>query len=175
MEKHDITVSLLEANVYGLLFGLAPAGILVLVFYFIWRGQEVGGGSFSFLYTLLLLAAGIIVHELLHGVGWIVFAGVSREDVHFGVKWKLLTPYAHSSARMPLRGYRWAGFLPGLVLGLIPAVLGIVTGSVPLLGFGVIFTVAAGGDFLILWMLRNVPSGAEVEDHPTLAGAMVYY
>lgn len=175
MEKRDITVSLLEANVYGLLFGLAPAGMQVVAFYFVWRGRELAGGSFSIWYTLLILVAGIVVHELLHGLGWMVFAAVPREDVHFGVKWKLLTPYAHSSARMPLRGYRWAGFLPGLVLGLIPAILGIVTGSVPLLGFGAIFTLAAGGDFLILWLLRKAPAEAEVEDHPTLAGATVYY
>lgn len=177
MEKEEITVSALAANIYGLLFGLLPAGLLLVLFYVVWQGRPVQQPTegYSVLHTLLLVVAGIVAHELLHGLGWMVFAGVPREDVHFGVKWKLLTPYAHSSARMSLRDYRWAGFLPGLVLGIVPALLAIFTGSVLLIGFGVLFTATAGGDFLVLWLLRGVPADAEVQDHPTLVGATVYH
>lgn len=177
MEKQDVTISALAANVYGTLFGLAPAGMLLLIFYYVWQGRPVLAppDGFGLLHTLLLGGVGIVAHELLHGLGWRYLAGVPWDQIHFGVQWKVLTPYAHSSARMPLNPYRWAIFLPGLVLGLIPAILGIITGSVLLLGFGAFFTATAGGDFLILWMLREVPAGAQVEDHPTLVGATVYY
>lgn len=177
VEKQDVTISALAANVYGTLFGLTPAAILLLIFYFVWQGRPVVGPpeGFSLLHTLLLGVVGIVVHELLHGLGWRYFAGVPWEQIHFGVQWKVLTPYAHSSARMPLRPYRRAILLPGLLLGLIPALLGVFNGSVLLLGFGAFFTATAGGDFLILWMLRRVPAGAHVQDHPTLVGATVYY
>lgn len=177
MQKQDITVSALAANIYGLLFGLIPAGLLLALFYFVWQGRPVQQPpeGYSILHTLLLGLAGIVVHELLHGLGWMVFAGVPRQHVHFGVKWKVLTPYAHSSAPMSVMGYRWAIFLPGLALGIAPALIAIFSGSVLLLGFGGFFTAAAGGDFLILWLLRGVPAAAEVEDHPTLVGATVYH
>ena len=64
--------------------------------------------------------------------------------------------------------------MPGLVLGILPATAGLLLGSGGLLVFGIVFTAAAGGDFLILWMIRNVPSNSLVEDHPTRAGCYVF-
>jgi hypothetical protein len=172
----DKTVSLLAANVFGTLFGLLPAVGLHLLFTAVWRGRVVQTPPewFTWLHFLGLLVAGIVVHELLHGLGWMVFGGVARADIEIGVKWKLLTPYAHTRARMATRAYRWAVLLPGLVLGMVPALLAIASGSVLLLTFGLAFTVAAGGDFLVLWLLRDVPAEAKVADHPTKAGSVVY-
>ncbi|HET6528317.1 MAG TPA: hypothetical protein VFG39_06165, partial [Balneolaceae bacterium] len=42
-----------------------------------------------------------------------------------------------------------------------------------LLGFGLLFTLAAGGDILILWLLRKVDDGLLVQDHPDLVGCVV--
>jgi hypothetical protein len=172
----DKTVSLLAANVFGMLFGLLPAAGLHLLYSAVWLGRAVQTPPewFTWLHFLGLLVAGIVVHELLHGLGWMVFGGVARADIQFGVKWKMLTPYAHTPARMATRAYRWAVLLPGLVLGVVPALLAIASGSVLLLTFGLAFTVAAGGDFLVLWLLRDVPAEAEVADHPTKAGSVVY-
>jgi hypothetical protein len=36
-----------------------------------------------------------------------------------------------------------------------------------------IFTLAAGGDALILWLLRGVPAGRLVRDHPSKPGCLV--
>lgn len=176
VEAQEFTVSLLAANIYGTLFGLLPGLLFLALFYFTWRGRDVQAPpeGFGIFQTLLVLFAGIVVHELLHGLGWMVFAGVPRSNIKIGVKWKVLTPFAHSSARMPIRGYRWGGFLPGLVLGILPSLLAIAIGSVGLIGFGFFFTITAGGDFLLLWLLRHVPGHAEVADHPSEMGAVVY-
>jgi hypothetical protein len=40
--------------------------------------------------------------------------------------------------------------------------------------YGVIFLIAAAGDFIVLWVLRGVPGDVLVEDHPTRAGCYVY-
>ena len=63
--------------------------------------------------------------------------------------------------------------MPGLLLGIVPMVVGVVIGSGWLLFFGAISTLAAGGDMLILWLLRGVPGHRLVEDHPTNAGCFV--
>ena len=47
--------------------------------------------------------------------------------------------------------------MPALLLGLLPAIVALFTGSGWLLVFGLIFTIAAGGDMVILWTLRRVP------------------
>lgn len=172
--EKDVTVSMLAANVLGTVFGLAPGLLLLAFFWMLWRGRDVTAPpALGWLGVLAIFVAGIVVHELLHGLGWMVFAGVPRSAVRFGVKWKVLTPYAHSAAHMPVRGYRWGVFLPGLILGIMPGVLAIVTGSLLLLGFGFFFTLTAGGDFLVLWLLRAVPAAAHVRDHPTKVGAIV--
>ena len=174
--EKEFTVSLLAGNIYGTLMGLIPALLLLGIFSLVWIGRQVTPPpqGFGLLHIVALLVAGIVVHELLHGLGWMVFAGVPRSEIHIGVKWKLLTPYAHTPVRMPVRGYCWGAFLPGLLLGILPTLLAIAGGSFVLLGFGFFFTVAAGGDFLILWLLRNVPVGAQVADHPSRVGAIVY-
>lgn len=172
----DLTTSFLAANVYGTLLGLLPG----LALFFLYLGVR-GGPSFtvsftgfSFLLVLVVLIVGIVIHELLHAMGWMVFAGAPRSTIEIGVKWRLLTPYAHGRQPMPVTGYRWGTFLPGLVMGLLPSLLAIAVGSFPLIALGVFFTVAAGGDFLVLWLLRSVPVGALVEDHPSRVGCIVY-
>lgn len=69
--------------------------------------------------------------------------------------------------------YRLGGLMPGLVLGLILYALSLILGNGTLLLFGVIHTLAAGGDCLVLWLLRGVRPGALVEDHLTRAGSYV--
>jgi hypothetical protein len=39
--------------------------------------------------------------------------------------------------------------------------------------FGLLYTTAAGGDFLVLWILRNIKPNTLVEDHPTNAGCYI--
>jgi len=36
-----------------------------------------------------------------------------------------------------------------------------------------VHTSAAGGDWLILWLIRNVRAGMQVDNHPTKAGCHV--
>lgn len=175
--RRDVTVSLLAGNVYGTLMGLVPALLLFGIFILFWEGRPLAPPpeGFGVLYTFIVLVAGIVVHELLHALGWMVFAGIPRSNIHIGVRWKLLTPFAHSDVRMSVRGYRWGTFLPGLVLGILPSLLAIVSGSLLLMGFGFFFTATAGGDFLILWLLRKVSGNAQVADHPSRVGAIVYF
>ena len=51
--------------------------------------------------------------------------------------------------------------------------MGIFTGNPFIFIFGLAFILAAGGDILILWLLRKVKAGSLVEDHPKRAGCYV--
>lgn len=81
--------------------------------------------------------------------------------------------YAHLKEPVAVRIYRIGAVMPGLLLGILPALAGALTGNVPVLLFGMLFVVGAGGDFLVLWLIRGVAPDAQVEDHPSKVGCYV--
>lgn len=179
MNKQDISISILAANIYGIIAGLLPTLLIVALFTLRWRGRTIPRGSLiiegigGLLLFIAFFVGGIFLHEALHALGWILFARQPRETIEFG--FKQLTPYTHARQAMPVTPYRYGILLPGLLLGIVPALVAIATGSIFLLAVGVFFTFTAGGDFLILWLLRRVPRSARVQDHPERVGCFVYY
>lgn len=121
---------------------------------------------------LLAFATGTVLHEALHGLGH-VWGEASWNDVRFGMHWGALTPYARCAIPSRARSYRLAVALPGLVLGVLPLAAGWWTGHWLTTFYGFLMLVAAAGDFLVLWILRGVPSGAWVQDHPEEVGCIV--
>ncbi len=167
----DRSISLLTANVVAAVAVIPVMAIGVGLFTLLW-----GAGRYAFEMTwwvFVLLLVGIVVHELLHGVGWQLTKGSEDVSVEYGVKWAMLTPYAHLTGPISLRAYRIGTVLPGVALGLLPMALGLILGHSGLLTFGITFTWAAAGDFLVLWSLRDLPPDVRVEDHPDRAGARV--
>ena len=170
----DRSVSTGRANVWAIL-ALGPL-VIVLTMAFVmvhgW-GSIVSAGDTSPLVLLGALIVGIVLHEVLHALAWKAAGGMPWSDVQLGFQWKTLTPYAHSRVPMTARAYRIGAATPGVVLGLAPAIASLVTSDGFWLLFGVLFTIAAGGDALILWLLRGVPPMRLVQDHPTRAGCLV--
>ncbi len=122
---------------------------------------------------LFVLIAGIILHELLHGLGWMILARKGFKAVSFGILWKYLTPYAHLKIPVTVMTYRTGILLPGVLLGIIPGLAGLVTGDVEWVFFGFLFTWSAAGDFIMLRMIRHLHSKQLVTDHPEKVGCYV--
>jgi hypothetical protein len=57
-------------------------------------------------------------------------------------------------------------------LGAFPALLSFITGNV--LIFGIFFTMAAFGDFMIIFMLLKENKNSLVLDHPSEVGCYIY-
>jgi hypothetical protein len=130
------------------------------------------GPLVSILVATTLLALSVVVHELLHAVGFWIGAG-NRAAIGFGINWAHLTPYAHCAVPMKARAYRFAVTLPGIALGLLPAAIGMITNAGALVAYGTLMLAVAAGDALILQSLRGVPPDAQVRDHPNMAGCQV--
>jgi len=120
----------------------------------------------------LAFILGVVLHEGIHGLGH-VWGEASWDDVQFGMHWTALTPFAQCTVPTRARSYRLALALPGLVLGVVPLGLGVATGAWLLTFYGFLMLVAAAGDLLILWILRGVPAGAWVQDHPRQVGYLL--
>ena len=69
--------------------------------------------------------------------------------------------------------YRIALIMPGIILGILPSVYGIITGDSLILFLGLFFIIAAGGDLLVLWLIRKVSIDKYVLDHPGKAGCYI--
>jgi hypothetical protein len=120
------------------------------------------------------LCIGIGLHEMLHGAAWAFYGGKPLTTIRFGVNWRALAPYTHCPELLEAWAYKLGAAAPGVLLGIIPVILTTISGPSWMFIAGLIFTLAASGDFLVLWILRNVPSHALVQDHPSRAGCIVY-
>lgn len=167
--KIDKTMSIVTANLWGNL--LAVPVFVVFGGAYIWRwGLPADGltfGWFELIAAVVIFIVSIVLHELLHGLGYYL-GGATWSQIKYGVK--QLTPYAHCEIPLSLNAYRLAVILPGFILGVMPAVVGILSGSGVLTLYGTIMTAAALGDALILWLLRDAPPAAKVQDHPSKVG-----
>ncbi|MDD3195443.1 MAG: hypothetical protein PHU68_06545 [Paludibacter sp.] len=63
--------------------------------------------------------------------------------------------------------------MPLLLMGLLPAAVGLVTGNGFLLVFGSFFTIAALGDCIMLFMLHELNYDFYVSDHPEKMGFII--
>lgn len=183
--KKELTIGALQANVYSLLFVLPLLLLFALPYFLLW--QE----SFQFdslaaalktyeLWVMLsplaffaVLLAGIVLHELIHGLSWALFCKNGYKSIRYGLMWKYLTPYCHCKEPLLLKHYVAGALMPAVLLGFVPSLTGLFTGGILWLLFGLAFTLAAGGDFLVIWMLRKEKKGSFVQDHPDKIGCFV--
>jgi hypothetical protein len=176
-DARDVSISMGRVNIMAIpvAFGaLAIAGTPFILLHG-WSALAQSARQF-FLPSvgLPVLAIGIIFHELIHGAAWAYYGEKPLIAIRFGVNWRLLTPYAHCPEPLSAGAYRLGAAAPGILLGILPTVIATWTGPPWLFISGLLFTVAAAGDILVLWIIRNVPSHLLVQDHPTRAGCIVY-
>lgn len=173
----DLSLSMRQVNLMAIPVAVIPALLIVLLYAGVhgWGGFK---GTVSIFrqpgISLTILAGGIILHELLHGAAWAYYGQKQLSAITFGVHWATLTPYAHCREALTVEAYRIGALVPAIVLGLLPSLLA-VFGGIPWLLFpGILFSAAAGGDLLIIWLLRKERGTSMVLDHPDRAGCIVY-
>lgn len=108
----------------------------------------------------------IIVHELLHAAAAWLTDTVSADQVTFGVRLKEGVVYAHIPGTPSLKNMRIIYGLPGLMLGVLPALIALVAGAPLLALFGWSMLLAACGDAFWLWESRWAKGAWRVRDSP---------
>ncbi len=140
--------------IYGGLFWLLHGSDIMLELFDEQNADENENNSYlGTLFILMIFIGGVIVHELLHGVTFAWYSKKGWQSIEFGVIWQYLAPYCHCKEALPVRHYLKGILMPGLVLGLLPALIGIMIASFPWLIFGWLFSVVAAGDLLMARML----------------------
>jgi len=179
-EKVLKIIDIVNANNIGLKLLIPTILIYGLPFYLKWNDSLnfkdlfSAGSGWVFLKWLIIFLAGIVTHELVHGITWALYAKKGFRSIKFGVLWKYLTPYCHCKEPLQIRHYLIGAITPFIFVGLLPAVYAITTGSIGWLLFGIFYTVGAVGDFLIIKILLPEKRNDYALDHPSEAGCYVY-
>lgn len=186
-KKEKLTINLIWANVFGLLIVIPIFLLFGLPYFLIWNSQFQADNLRLLISNIkpdfivgqtviifVLLFAGIVLHELIHGITWSRFTEKGFKSIRFGVLWKMLTPYCHCKEPLKVKQYILGAIMPSIIVGIIPCVIAILIGNFGLLIFGVFFTMAAAGDFLIINLLRKENKDDLVLDHPSEAGCYIY-
>ena len=191
--RNEFTVSIRKIYVLSLIFLLFNAVIFLLPYIMIWGESFFAAFRYyvlnrkyqwdsAFFYLLVLrdlfrisifIIIGAAMHELLHAAVWIFFTKKGIRSIRFGISESDFSPYVHCKEPLQVWVYRLSIVLPGLVLGIIPAIWAIFTGRLWLLMFGLFFSWAASGDFIIFYLIRNLKKNILVCDHPQKVGCYI--
>ena len=169
-----VAIDIGKANLFAVAIMVVSAIVLLVPFFWIWGGrkpiEELLGGFENWMVVFALMIVGVVVHELIHGITWACYAKSGWKSISFGVMWKLLTPYCHCDEPMHIPGYMMGAMMPCIVLGVIPAIVALFIGSLPMLAWGIFFIAAAAGDIWMTWLLTKEDRKCLVLDHPSEAG-----
>ena len=174
---YEATVSMTWANLMSLVMLPLAFGLFWLPYSWLWNTWpfisffELSlGGTLT---VILVFALSILVHELLHAIGFRLAGGVPFNQIKFGFSWAGLAPFAHCQEPLRASAYRLAVLLPGLGLGILPGLLGVALQRPLLVMWATLMLLAAGGDAAVLWAVRRVPGTVRVLDHPKKVGCQV--
>ncbi len=187
-KKELKTFDLMKLNIYGIFIFIPIILIYVIPYYFIWNEEltlkkfilifsdteivkHALGYSFSVIFIMII---GIVLHELIHGITFAIFAKSGFKSIKFGVIWKMLTPYCHCKEPLLVKQYILGGIMPAIILGFLPFVYSLLFGNIFWLIFSIFFTAAAFGDFFIIYLLKNEDKNSLVLDHPSEVGCFIY-
>ena len=179
-QETPFTIGIVKANAVTMLAAI-PLTLGVLLLFFFCNRHRPGfgltlelGGMLGFLGIFLVA---VVAHELIHGITWACFAENGWRDIEFGLMLKYLTPYCTCAAPMKKGPYILGALMPLIVLGLIPTVISMFTGSFFLVLFGLVMILSAGGDVMIVLKLLRYKTDANdilYYDHPTEAGGVIF-
>jgi mannose-6-phosphate isomerase-like protein (cupin superfamily) len=176
VERTDLSISLLKANILSFPIVLVLFILAYIPYSLFWETSQLfkefqKPQNLLILFSLFLVGA--VIHELIHAITWMILAKIPFSNIKFGINWKSLSPYAHCSDVVTVKVYRVAIIAPFIFLGFFPLLISYLIGHEWIFIFGLLFTITAGGDFLVLYNIRKLSKNHLVQDHPNKAGCYV--
>lgn len=169
-KEKNVTITSGKAMVQGVLYALPFVITFALLYRFLLIDRayltEIGGISFYAMF-IAIIAISVIIHELLHGIGWAISSGKGWNVVRFNIN--AMMPSCACKVPLEKREYLIGALTPLVILGLGSVLfMFIYPGTVSLLTMVVNF-IAAGADLIIAFNVLKERDSLIV-DHPTEAG-----
>lgn len=174
-KEKDVTITSGKAMVSGVFYALPFVIVFGLLYRFLLVKRahllEVSGLSFYILF-IAIIAVSVVIHELLHGIGWAAASGKGWTVVRFNIS--AMMPSCACKAALEKNQYLIGVLAPFAVLGLGSVLFMLVyPGTVSFLTMMVNF-IAAGADLMIAVSVLK-EGEILIADHPTEAGYIAFY
>ena len=159
-------------------FIMLPFIALVFWIYYHVNGFDLDCLSLGFVAALIALILCLtILHELIHGITWGLFAENHFHSIDFGIIWSSFSPYCTCSEPLKKWQYLLGVAMPTLVLGGGVAAVSVTANQLLLFFLAEYMILSGGGDFLIILksMLYHTDKKESVYcDHPYECGFVVF-
>ena len=177
--KEEKIIDLMKANAVAIKYFAFFAAVFGLLYLIVWgfNSNPLLKSDNIFLKYLslpIMLILGVVLHELIHGICFAKYAENGFRSVKFGVLWKALAPYAHCKEPLKIREYKIALLAPLVLVGILPALIGIIFGNADFLILGIVLCAGAAGDLMIYNLIKKENPEDYVQDHPSEAGYFIY-
>ncbi|WP_270270011.1 DUF3267 domain-containing protein [Enterocloster clostridioformis] len=172
----NMTINIRQANFWGPL-SMLPFIALTFLLYYNVNGFDLRGISLGFAVAAILLLPLTILHELIHGVTWGIFAKNHFHSIDFGIIWSSFSPYCTCSEPLKKWQYLLGTAMPTLVLGGGVAVVSVMANQLLLFFLAEFMIISGGGDFLIIlksMLYRTDKKENMYCDHPYECGFVVF-
>jgi len=129
-------------------------------------------------WSFLLFCVGyvvlIILHELFHLIGFVLFGRVKIKELDYGVNLKLGVAYATTTKPLKNSVMRIALMLPFWTTGVLPSIIGFALDSYLIVILGAFLIAGAVGDFFMYKELKKHPNDCLIIDDPELPKLYIY-
>ena len=173
----NMTINIRQAKPLCLLIMLPFMALAFWIYYKV-NGFDLDCLSWGFLVVLLMLILCLsILHELIHGITWSIFAKNHFHSIDFGFIWSSFSPYCTCSEPLEKWQYLLGTAMPTLVLGGGAAVVSVMTNQLLLFILAEYMILSGGGDFLIIlksMLYRTDKQESVYCDHPYECGFVVF-
>ena len=164
------TMNFTKINLIGIPFSILIAGITFSLFLSNIESSKEEIYKLSLLTCLFTFMFLTIIHELIHGFFFGIYASGGFKTVKFGINWKAMAPYCHCNEPIKVKNYRIAILMPTVFVGFIPLIIGFITGEINIVAVSTFMIIGGIGDFIALWMLKDFKKDTVVLDHPNKMG-----
>jgi hypothetical protein len=167
--KGEIFFNILWMNIFAIIVFIIFSILFGCAFYIIWHEKfnlgninvvEELTSSERMVLTLNNIVVlfiptfiGMVLHELIHGLFYALFAKNRFKSIKFGIKLKYGIAYCICTELIKIKHSIIVALMPVIILGFIPAVFSLFVGSLFWLLIGIIFIMAGAGDFLLILQL----------------------
>jgi hypothetical protein len=186
--KEKVTINLVWANIFGIIVFIVALIVFSVPFFILSHYNKInpilGNLKYESLklfyiniaFLAIIFIVGIILHEVIHGIFFIIYSKNKIKSIKFGIlpKEKLFTPYCHCEEILKINHYRIAAIMPLVILGIIPAGISLIVGSYQLLFLGSLFICAGAGDLLMVVKIYKEKKNTLIFDLPDDAGFIIY-
>lgn len=119
---------------------------------------------------------GFAIHELLHGLLYIIFTEQRKESLSYGYDPNYLKPYCNCLEPITIKQFRIVKILPLVVTGIIPYIIAIVSGNFHLVISSAFLVGLCGVDVYILILTRKVENTSFIvsSDNESEYGGIIY-